>query len=352
MQSSSPDRTREKVLIFERIKYRLATGFIFLAIALFFAPILVHAADFEEGRYEVIDTSLEQTLVYGNQFLGYWLDNATLVMNALQDVPDAQAKHLDRVVLFNIKTRKISTLLPNSRLVCRNSKSQIARIITYDSIDEFVRIDSQGAVSATPETPTWREHICREREPLKPERLQYFLNEGEGYIDLGKTGGGYSREKAVFYRLGLPPVELPVLGGDVNNMFYIEHLQQYLISSTDFLSGSVQPAGKPVFNLMTKDGKITEIEQPREFVKKFGRFGDVVFTREGILLGHFDQRGNKNGRFLLRGEKIIRVFGVTNEFAGKMVPSPDGCSVAFLAFKDARYETRKTVKIINLCEEK
>ncbi|GAC1610228.1 MAG: hypothetical protein NVS3B3_18440 [Aquirhabdus sp.] len=308
--------------------------------------------EFEEGRYEVVDTGLEQTTAYGPGVLGEWLDDHRILLNALQDSPNAQEKHLDRVVIFDTVSQKYSVLLPSSSFICRNPNSKIARIVT-NGIDNFIKLEDDGKFSVVAETPRWDKFLCSAHEPRKPDRLQAFLREGDGYIDRGKAGGGYSRDNATLYRPNQPPVELPVVGGDIGSIVYISRLKRYLLGSTDYLSGNVLPAGRPVFNLMTSDGEITEIPQPVQFVKTFGGFGGVQFMRDGMLVfGHMGPDIKNPGIFFLKEGKVIRIFGADKQFATRVLSSPDGCALAFLSFKDTYFATSKKIKLINLCKEK
>ncbi|NKI69934.1 hypothetical protein GN109_10925 [Collimonas pratensis] len=324
-----------------------------LIVGLATCGIVCQANDeFEEGKYEVVDTGLEQTIVYGPGVLGEWLDDRRILLNALQDSPNAQEMRLDRVVIFDTTSQKYSVLLPSSSFICRNPNSKIARIVT-NGIDNFIKLDDDGKFSAVAEAPRWDKFLCSAHEPLKPDRLQAFLREGDGYIDRGKAGGGYSRDNATLYRPNRPPVELPVIGGNVGSIVYISRLKRYLLGSTDYLSGDVLPAGKPVFNLMTSDGEITEIPQPAQFVKMFGGFAGVQFMRDGMLVfGHMGPNIKNPGMFFLKEGKVIRIFGADKQFASRVLSSPDGCTLAFLSFKDTNFTTSKKIKLINLCKEK
>ena len=114
-------------------------------------------------------------------------------------MPDAKLKNLKRVVIFDIKTKKLSFVLPEKYFYCRNPSSQISRIKDYITGEEkLVVIDENGTISEVKETPAWNKFQCRKYEPRKPDRLQVFLNEGEGYIDIGKTGMGPSGNAMLF----------------------------------------------------------------------------------------------------------------------------------------------------------
>lgn len=331
---------------------RIAVNFLIFVVSLSLPTLASAIVQIEEGKYEIVDTGLEQSTLYGPIVAGVWLDEKRILLNALKNMPDAQKKRLDRVVMFNLDTREVKTVLEPGRIICREKKSQLAHVIREGKA-QFVRIDLDGHTSSPTEQPALKESVCKTAEPRIPERLQTFLNEGDGYIDRGRTGHGFSGDNAVLYRPNQPPIELPVPGGEITpSPVYLPFLNQYLLNYWDSLSGERSPAGKPVFRLMTPEGKITEIPQPSFFTKAVGSFGRMWMMRDGMVLNRTGPGRPKPGLYFVKGERIIHIYGANGEIADRITPSPDGCTFLFLGLKNYDFATKKTVKLINLCKEK
>lgn len=319
--------------------------------------------EFEEGHYEVIDTGLEQSMLYGPDVLGAWLDNQRLIINALKDARNPKKEEwIPYLVIFDVKTRKTKLIAESVYLLCRIPETQIASIVEgqndtprfVDKKSRFVKMDEEGKITTLQETPPSMSNFCRQNSPRKPDRLQAFLRVGDGYIDRGKTGGGHSYDNAVLYRPNQPPIELPIHGGDIYDSRYISHLNLYQLSA-----GPSRTSGKPVFSLMTPDGDVIEISQPKDALRKItGEAGiftggpGVRFMRDGLISRNLGAWLQNPGMFFIQGEKVTRIWGANGELAERLLPSPDGCTLAFLAFNNYDFATKKTVKLINLCEGK
>lgn len=309
-------------------------------------------SELKEGGFEVTDTGLEQSTLYGPINVGVWLDNSSILLNALPDVPGAQEKHLNRVVRLNLETREVTPVLESGTVFCSEPNSEIFHIRQQQRF-LFARIDAEGHFSPVSAQPASGEFTCKTAQPRFPDRLQAFLNEGDGYIDLGKTGGGFSEDNAVLYRPGLPPLELPIKGGEiVAGPVYLPFLNQYLLNYWDALSGTRKPAGAPAFRLMTPEGIISEIPQPKSFVKAVGSFGRAWLMRDGMVLNRTGPGRPKPGLYFVRDDEIIRAYGARGEIADRITPSPDGCKLAFLGMKNYDFITKKTVKIVDFCGAK
>ena len=329
-----------------------AIVFATITAALVDAHSVQAAPPFIEGTFEIIDTHIQQTLLNGPDILGVWFDNENIILNALQDDSNAEQKHLDRVVLFNVKTRKSTALLESGRFQCYEPKTKIASIVK-DGVMQFVNIGDDGRFRPRKEATPLNKFRCRSEEPSLPGRLQAFLREGDGYIDEGRTGGGFSEENAILHRPGQPPLELPAKGGELTmGPIYLPFLNRYLLNYSDNLNPNILPRGKPVYRIMTSEGSITEIPQPRLFFDAMGSLGRMWFMRDGMVFKKTSQSGKNAGLFFLKEEQIIRIFGADNLLADRLQSSPDGCKLAFLAFKNLNFDSPKTVKILNLCGEK
>ena len=331
---------------------RIATVFLIFAVSSGASCFAFGNAQIEEGKYDITDTGIEQSTLYGPIVSGVWLDKNKILLNALQNVPGAQERRLDRVVMLNVDTWEVKTVLEPGRIICREKTSQLAHVV-WEGKSQFVRIDSEGHISPLTERPALKESLCKTAEPRFPDRLQTFLNEGDGYIDRGRTGHGFSEDNAVLHRPKQPPLELPVPGGEIaSSPVYLPFLNQYLLNYRDSLSGQRIPAGKPVFRLMTPEGEISEIPQPSFFTKLVGSFGRMWMMRDGMVLDRTGPGRPKQGLYFIRGERIIRIYGANGELADRITPSPDGCTFLFLGLKNYDFVTKKTVKLINLCKEK
>lgn len=320
-----------------------------LTLVLLFVSVTVRADGFDEAVFPIVETEIEQTTLYGPGILGVWLGDEKILLNTLQVSSGTQEKRVEQVVIFDIKKEKSKVIVPSGSFVCRDAKSQVARIIK-EGTDQFIKVAADGNVTNEVKVPNWEKFSCRLTDMRKPGRLQMFLSEEEGYIDFGKTGGGNSNENAVLYRRGHQPVELSVKGGEVSNALYIPHLKKYLLNFWDELSGKSLPIRKPVFRLMDIDGRITEIPQPIEFVRAVGSFSEARILRDGIVLNRTGPTKSNPGLYFLRGGRISRIFGADGQIATRLLPSPDGCFLAFLSFKNYNFSEKKTVKLINLCE--
>ncbi len=324
----------------------------FTSICAFFSmlsfSLITQAYQLEEGKYEVVETGLEYNDMHTMSILGEWLNDHLILLNATQDMPDAKLKNLNRMVLFDIKTKKLSPVLPEKYFYCRNPSSQISRIKDYITGEEkLVVIDENGTISEVKETPAWNKFQCRKYEPRKPDRLQVFLNEGEGYIDIGKTGMGPSGN-AMLFLPNKEPIELPVISRTV-----VSPSHEFL----PFMNKYVLAHGLHQNILMSPQGEITYIQEPDDVFNELGVGGYMYPMRDGILLDGTGIGPKIPGMFYIKGGRVIRIFGGKTLFTeppytkGELV-SPDGCSIAFSSFKRSDYKYKKMIKIINICEGK
>ena len=318
---------------------------------------------FEEGQFEVIDTGLEQSTLYGPPMLGSWLDNQRIVINTLRDVPRAREDWLVKLVVFDIRTRKSSVLKEGVHLYCRHPKNG-KTVLAADGFDigsgpktyrsstkQSFKLDERGNLSPWSGDPFIDGKNCWPPIPAKPDRLKMSLdNDAGSYIDYGSTGRGYSYDNAVLSRPDQPPLELPVIGGEIKMAQYYPYYGQYLLNDSDNISGHHLPAGDPVFRLMKPNGEITKIPQPEGFVRTVGSFGGMWLMRDGMVLTRTGPGQQNPGLFFLKGDRIFRIWGANGYVADRFEPSPGGCALAFLGFKNYDFVTKKTVQLINLCE--
>ena len=67
--------------------------------------------NFEDVDVPVIDTGLVQTEEHTDSWVGAWLSNELLVVNAVQEKPPAKSRRPWRIALFNTKTKQVTSLL-------------------------------------------------------------------------------------------------------------------------------------------------------------------------------------------------------------------------------------------------
>lgn len=310
--------------------------------------------NFEDVDVPVIDTGLEQTREHWDYGVGVWLGNDRLAINTVQENPAPKAKRPFRVAVFDLRTKRITSLVEKGQLVCRDERSGIASILTNPEVDgwvkngnyEYFKINESGQMSPDKDHPDWK-HLCSSDNGRDSSRLQFFLREGDGFIDYGRTGGGASAEFAILYRPNQSPLTLPVRGGEINYPLYVEHRNEYLIGqSKRFSSAYTRP-----FRFMTPDGKVREVEYPQHFYDKIGPSSYMWPMRTGMLFDRTSWNQGVRGLFLVDGQKIRRVFGADGAIVERITPSPDGCKLAFLSFRQGLFPSKRTVKIINLCEK-
>lgn len=112
-----------------------------------------------DQEYEVIETGLEPISTVGSGIgdVGEWLNDHLILLDALQDVPDANVKKLQRVMLFDTHTGKLKTLVPEGRIYCWNSELEIVSIapLTYTRETEghFFHLGKDGVISELVDVP-------------------------------------------------------------------------------------------------------------------------------------------------------------------------------------------------------
>lgn len=309
--------------------------------------------NFEDVDVPVIDTGLEQTREHWDYGVGVWLSNDRLAINTVLENPEPKAKRPFRVAVFDLRTKQITSLAEKGQLVCRDERSGIASVLTNPEVEgwvkngiyEYVELTTLGQILPTSKKPPWN-HICHSDAGRDTSRLQFFLREGDGYIDYGKTGEGASTEFATLYRPKQPPIVLPVRGGEINVPEYIAHRNEYLIGqSKRFSSAYTRP-----FRYMTANGEVTEVEYPKHFYEKIGPSGYMWPMKSGMLFDRTSWNQGVKGLFLVDDQKIRRIFGADGAIVERLTPSPDGCKLAFWSFRLGLLPSKKTVKIIDLCE--
>lgn len=309
--------------------------------------------NFVDVDVPVIDTWLVQSEEHYIDTVGTWLNNDLLVINTVQEKPPANSRRPWRVVLFNVRTKNISTLVNKGRFVCRDDRTRNALILTNPEVDNYskngnylyVSLDDSGSLSSLSAQPAWG-HYCHSDFGSDRTRIRYSLREGDGFIDEGRSGGIDLDRNAHWFRPNQPPIELNVQGKDVGIPWFVPFRNEYLLER----STRVQEGRKRVFRYMSLDGKITEEAFPEHFFQKIGSAGYMWPMKNGMLLDRSGHGSSESGLFLVRDKKIYRVFGSDGVVVRRFTPSPDGCKLAFWSHREHPYSDKNTVKIIDLCE--
>jgi len=286
----------------------------------------------------VIDTGLE---TMAERFLVgpiLWLDDYSFTFNPLQDNPDAKLKKAQRGVLYDVRTQRHLTIVENGVIDCAAGDLILFRNRAEQHQSSFARLNvSRTAVDSTgPRTPGATRidrYSCKPHVRVAdPKRLEYFLREGDGYIDRGKVGAG-GVEPAVLYRPGTPPLELPLQGKEISIPEFLFFLEKYSIGG---------------WRLLAPDGTISEFPRPRALANAPYRLGPTVLVRNGILsVSGSTERGDR-GIFHVTDQVVERLFRGWVELVSV---SPNGCRVAFSGGPGFYFTDRNSLKHVNVCDE-
>ena len=308
--------------------------------------------NFEDVDVPVIDTGLVQTEEHTDGLVGAWLSNELMVVNAVQENPPAKSRRPWRVALFNVKTKRVTNLVEKGQFYCLDTRTELALILTNPEVENYakdgkslyIKLDSNGWLSYPAEQPNWAKP-CLSNFGHDPQRIQRLLREGDGYIDLGRSGGIDLKRNVHLFRPGQAPIELNVQGDDVNVPLYVPFRDEYLLNQW----APNSEKSPRVYFYMSPEGKIRTEPLPEHFLQKVGKPGFVRPMKNGMLFDRSGSGRGERGLFLVRGNKIYRVFD-RNVVVRRFTPSPDGCKLAFWSHREHPYADKNTVKIIDLCE--
>ena len=308
--------------------------------------------NFEDVDVPVIDTGLVQTEEHTDSWVGAWLSNELLVVNAVQENPPAKSRRPWRIALFNVKTQQVTNLVEKGQFYCRDTRTELALILTNPEVEdyakdgtyEYVNLDRNGKLTNLAEQPNWAKP-CRFHPGDDPLRLRYFLREGDGYIDRGRSGGVDLKRNVHLFRPNEPAIELNVSGNDVHPVLYVPFRDEYLLNQW----APDSEKSPRVYFYMSPEGKVRTEPLPEHFYQKVGKAGVMLPMKNGMLFNRSVSGRGERGLFLVRGNKIYRVFD-RNVVVRRLTPSPDGCKLAFWSHREHPYADKNTVKIIDLCE--
>jgi hypothetical protein len=315
--------------------------------------------------------------------VGEWLSNDILLLNALRNIPNADKQREERLVTFDLKSRKVTTLFENNRMQCSRQELNIYSIgskYNWESY-RFVKIDEYGKLSEINIEQNIEKKYCTEYgyhdcisgvsgfkgggiRLTRFDGLIPIIMPGESILDFER--------KAVLLRPAMPPLTLPIFREEVADSWAIYHAfsDQYQLnwhdsqasSSTNRRTGGQswkRPYDLSPYYLLSRDGTVETIPYPN-ILKEFDvrHFSRLLMTRAGLLIdatGDGPKSMGERGLFLLRENQLTQVWGFPNRAGIKegMVGeslSPDGCKIAFTRFMGWGIGTFRNVVILNLCE--
>jgi hypothetical protein len=354
----------------------------------------------EDKQFELIDIPLAPwprggMLDYEPTFYGFWLDNNHLVMSVLQDMPDAYAKHLERIVMIDARTGSYRVLVEQGHVNCRNTKYKVMAYLPYElsyyrgspsrKIPDdylFIGLDDEGQiVPLTGPSPIERNCAPAGSTVGLPPSVRQGVNlkEDHGYIDKSDPGDfkNFKHGTAKLVRPGKEPIELGIPTIAVGWPVYLPYFDKYLMNASDigrdgttrdYLQGMTVKFA--LYWLVGLDGKVDSFPYPKViFDYGFVEFSYLWPTPYGVLIDITGGRyAPEAGLFLLQGEKLIRIWGGnpslnpsshrrgTLERSYVLNISPDGCRVVFLHARKYPLPKDKNpdpipLSILNICKE-
>lgn len=329
-------------------------GVYVLSLILAFVSSAQARGTFEDQSYDVIDTHLVQQNDYPAR--GVWLDDENIIINTHELVKDEVGKwgEENNAVIYNVETRKKTLIASHGRIDDYDDENYVACVWMDGSGNRKVRLVIPGRpVSLQGKIPL-ESYVCPFERPTEYSRALKYLRRGDGYIDLGDKVNGSPRNNAVLVRPGRGTLELPIPSAHIKFITYVPFMNKYLLNHDDYRM-SLGESERP-FWLMSPEGEVFEIPYPKKLVADVfngGNFNRIVPLKSGTLVARtgIGGRGEK-GFFLLKGSRVIRIWGNGRDFANNYMPSPNGCMLAFLSYKNKWFgRTAETVKIINVCKD-
>jgi hypothetical protein len=359
----------------------------------------------EDKQFELIDIPLAPwprggMLDYEPTFYGFWLDNNHLVMSVLQDVPDAYAKHLERIVMIDARTGSYRMLVEQGSLGargirgCWNREQEVMYFRLYNDSyyvknpdanrkddRRFVRMDSTGRMSELNGAPPIDINCTLpEKRMEKPPRIAVVLQQGDGYIDKSDPADfkNFRYGTAKLVRPGKEPIELGIPTIAVGWPVYLPYFDKYLTTTAPYGDElrthsefrKNHPGDGPYY-LVGLDGSVDTVPYPAMVLREYGfpGFDSLWPTPQGVLINiGGGPYAPEAGLFLLQGEKLIRIWGGnpslnpssrrrgTLERTYVLNISPDGCRVVFLHARKYPLPKDKNpdpipLSILNICKE-
>lgn len=380
--------------------------------------------EIEDKRYEVVDIPLSPwpysdagfDKQYFPNFYGFWLSNTQFVMSVLQDVPDAYARKLERIVLIDAATGAYRVLVEQGSVNCRSQKLKVMAYLPFheshyyklwpkqtsggtpaerrrrteersakiSAEHRFIKLDDDGVVSPL-EGPSPIESNCAPAG--YPVDIGFWvgkaLREDDGYIDISERD---NRETltlgtAKLVRPGQAPIELGFPTAAVSFPTYLPYYDKYLMSTSDYAGAggnsrsSMGAFWKYPYDispswLVSREGEVQAVPYP-EIIREYGMVGFTLHwpTPRGILINDRGGVFAGKGLLLLQGEKLLRIWGGPpslnffqdnrgrTEASYVLNISPDACRIVFThakKFPKAGDQNPDAVplSILNICKDR
>lgn len=355
----------------------------------------------EDKAFEVIDIGLSpwprsKWIDYEPSFYGFWLSNTQLVMSVLQDVPDAYARKLERIVLIDTVTGAWRVLIEQGHVNCRSRKSQVMAYLPFEPSyyrnnpdrkipDDyrFVQLDDEGRVSPLKGPSPIERNCAPAGSVVGAPNTGKALREDDGYIDLSAHDDkeNLTLGTAKLVRPGKPLVELGIPNAAVSWPIYLPYYDKYLMSAWDYSKGSgtarkhsggywKYPYDYSPYWLVSREGKVESIPYP-EVIFEYGvnEFQYLWPTPRGLLINDPEGLYAGKGLLLLQGDRLLRIWGGPlslnflkdnrgrGEVSYVLNISPDGCRVVFTHARNYPLAKDKNpdpipLSILNICKDR
>lgn len=357
----------------------------------------------EEKKYQVIDIKLSpwpfshrSQTGYEPNFYGFWLNNKDLVMSVLQDVPNAFARKLERIVLIDTSTGAYKVLIEQGYVNCRSREHKVMAYLPYglDYYSEnkdknipddykFIHLDDDGKLTPLA-GPSPIERNCAPAgspvgDPPRGKRLKEFGS----YIDLSAKDDDQKKTlgMATLALPNRPPIELGFSNAAVSKPIYLPYYDKYLMSASDYgtFSGTSQknsgifwkfPYKNSPYWMVNRDGAVDYAPYP-EILSEYGiqSFNYLWPTPHGTLISHNGGIFAGKGLLLLKGDQLQRIWGgplslnpfQDNRGRGEksyvLNISPDACRIVFTHSKNYPTPAVKNpgpieLSVLNICTER
>lgn len=335
-------------------------------------------------------------LNYEPTFYGFWLDQNHLVMSVLQDVPDAYAKHLERIVMIDARTGNYRVLVEQGHVNCRNAKAKVMAYLPYElsyywgnssrKIPDdylFIGLDDEGQTKPLTGPSPIERNCAPAGSPVglpSLVKLGVNLREDHGYIDKSDPGDfkSFRYGTAKLVRPGKDLIDLGIPTVAVGRPVYLPYFDKYLTTTAPYGDElrthsefrKNHPGDGPYY-LVGLDGSVDTVPYPGRVLREYGfpEFSNLWPTPHGVLINITGgPYAPEAGLFLLQGEMLVRIWGGnpslspfspqrgTLERSYVLNISPDGCRVVFIHAR--KYPLPKDKKptpiplsILNICKE-
>ncbi len=267
-------------------------------------------------------------------------------MNSI--VPDHGPKKdwKKRIVVWDRSKAELHTLMDDANLLFVNQKTKAVKIST-----------SQGVKFYTVQIPEMRLReesrmddlgwFCCDRTKKPDGKLFYGLTYRDAYVEYGKIGSVYKSNAFLVDENG-ERKEIDLAAKYITPPHYDLYSDKHLIAKGDDLISS-----ESALYWLRADNQLQKMVLPVFYWEHIGEVRDAVFTRKGLVINSAGARYDSkvySGVFNYENGKLSRIFGKGEINVDWMNVSHDGCSIAFVACDTYAFHSRKSVKVIDVCE--